>query len=75
MQKLPGIECSMEGQSPDRRGSCSLSLSETANCTEIRSQMQNISIQIDDILYTVPPISYAPASAFDAGRCTPDIGF
>ena len=75
MQKIPGIECSMVGSSPARQGSCSESLSGTANCTEIRSQMQNISIQIDDILYTVPPISYAPESAFDPGRCTPNIEF
>ena len=75
MQKVPGIECTMQGESPRRQGSCSLSLNATQSCEEIRAQMKNISIQIDDILYTVPPVSYTPVPAFDPGRCAPSIEF
>ena len=37
--------------------------------------MKNVSVQIDDILYTVPPLSYAPEQMQNPGYCTPTIVF
>ena len=37
--------------------------------------MKNVSVQIDDILYTVPPLSYAPEQMQNPGYCAPNIVF
>ena len=42
MQQIPGIQCTMVGESPNREGKCSLDLTDTQTCEQIRSQMKSI---------------------------------
>ena len=42
MQQIPGIKCTMVGDSPNREGKCSLDLTDTQTCEQIRYQMKSI---------------------------------
>ena len=51
IKKLPGVECQMSGESPSRFGYCVT----WVDCKEIWPLMKDLTIRIDDVVYTLPP--------------------
>ena len=71
MQKIPGVSCTEVGESPELFGYC-----ETwSPCEEIWPHMKAFEIQIDGVVYSLPPEAVASPNRLNKEQCHPRIVF
>ena len=61
MSTIPGVSCTETGEDPHRFGYC-----ETwSSCDEIWTSMKDLTIRIDDVVYTLPPQAQATPNSLN----------